>query len=44
MWDHVEHDWILPDDYPYKRNAWIEKEQPEIVGFKTGDLRLFDYE
>ena len=40
----MEHDWILPDKYAYKEYAYVEHNLPTVVGFKTGDLRLFNYE
>lgn len=40
----MEHDYILPDDYKYKDYAYVEHNLPKIVGFKTGDLRVFNYE
>ena len=42
--DDERRDWVLPEGYKYKEYAWVEHNTPAIAGFKTGDLRLFDYE
>ena len=45
-WDHMKADFINPDEKGdiYKEYAYVEQNVPTIAGFKTGDLRRFNYE
>ena len=34
----------MPDNYAFTDYAYVEHNLPKVGGFKTGDLRVFNYE
>ena len=43
-WEFFKQDFVPHDDYDYGKYAYVEHMAPAVSGFKTGDLRIFNYE